>query len=186
MEFGRENYRVEGPATRSAFCIDNAVTADLHLSSKTKRIALVVPLLSLFHAAPCLANPIEPTHFLVVGLGVEAAIVASFVMPFMFRAKWIRIFIAWFFVTLVTWAFMYMFLSASYDYLGLSGQQRGGLSEALPFIAEGAVVLVEACLLRLLSKQDFFECVGVPRPGWIKCLWVSLVANAASFFIGKL
>jgi hypothetical protein len=166
--------------------MDDAVPALLHLSPKTRRIALFAPLLSLFHAAPCLANSIEPTHFLAVGLGVEAAIVASFAMPFMFRANWIRIFIAWFLVTLVTWALMYMFLSASYDYLGLNGRQSGRLWEALPYIVEGAVVLVEACLVRLLSGQDFFERVGVVRPGWMKCLWISLVANTASFFIGKL
>ena len=186
MTFGRENHRFDGRVTRSASCIRNAVTTDLPLFNKTRRIALLVPLLSLIHAGSCLANPIEPTHFLAVGLGVEAAIVASLVMPFMFRAKWIRIFIAWFLITLVTWAFMYIFLSAYYDHVGLSGRQSGRLSENLPFIVEGAVVLVEACLLRLLSKQEFFECLGVARPGWIKCLWVSLIANTASYFIGKL
>jgi len=146
---------------------------------------LIILLTLILWENQCYANPTIPNPFIAIpALALEAIIVAICVIPF--RLDWLRFLYCWPLATFITWLFStFMFMVAS-DIenvaLGLNVSQSSINTKVI--IIELIVVLIEALILNIMSKNKYFHLAGAKPLGWARSIIISFIANVASYYAG--
>jgi len=147
-----------------------------------KQAKAIVFLIIAMTPTMALANPIDPTPMAARALLSESLILGLILGVMGFDI--IRVIYTWIGVTFLTWLLLMIILIAT-NYLP-ENMANDLIFNSILIIGELLIVVVEAWVLRHLTRNKFFH-QRTPKPlTWPKALGISLFINLVSFFAGML